>query len=62
MASVPAVKNDYAFGAATRAINGYLECTPTGNAIGKARKRYRLYVNVLQAFNLKITPNESGCY
>lgn len=48
------------FGVTTRAINGALECD--GVNTQKAKSRFKIYTNVLNAFNVDEIPNESGCY
>ena len=50
------------FGASTRAINGWLECSGGGYGTELARKRFQIYQNVYRAFNLPGVPVESGCY
>ncbi|KAJ1918108.1 hypothetical protein H4219_002830 [Mycoemilia scoparia] len=52
---------DGKFGAATKAINGALECNG-GGAVDKAKKRYEIYKKVLAVFDSGSTPDESGCY
>lgn len=48
------------FGAATRAINGALECSGSYQYI--AKKRFEIYKKVLVAFNIKNDAKENGCY
>lgn len=48
------------FGASTNAINGNTECRGAFQDLG--RKRYKLYKNVLRAFNITSYPIENGCY
>ncbi len=54
-----AVKNGM-FGAATKAINGGIECS--GGDSTTPKKRYAIYVNVLKAFGVNEAPQEGGCY
>ena len=56
----PGVK-DGCFGATTKAINGGLECNGGPNE-NKAKIRFKIYKNVLRAFNLNEVANEKGCY
>ncbi|KAJ1978956.1 hypothetical protein H4R35_001701 [Dimargaris xerosporica] len=49
------------FGAATKAINGALECNG-GGAADKAKKRFAIYEKVFDTFGLEGSPDESGCY
>ncbi|KAJ1973978.1 hypothetical protein H4R35_003835 [Dimargaris xerosporica] len=49
------------FGAATKAINGALECNG-GAGSEKAKKRYEIYKKVFDAFGVQGSPKESGCY
>jgi chitinase len=48
------------FGTSTNLINGALECR--GIYKDKARKRFAIYRQVLQAFKVFETPIETGCY
>ena len=57
--TVPSVKMGY-FGVSTNAINGALECS--GPKRDAAQNRFRIYKNVLIAFNVNETPIEYGCY
>ncbi|KAJ1680405.1 hypothetical protein EV182_000060 [Spiromyces aspiralis] len=58
--SAPGVQ-DGEFGAATKAINGALECG-SGSAVDKAKKRFEIYQKVLAVFDPSSTPNPAGCY
>lgn len=59
MGTVPAVKRGL-FGAATKAINGEIECS--GGDSTTPRKRYGIYVNTLTALGVDERPQEGGCY
>lgn len=48
------------FGASTMAINGAKECL--GNFKQNAINRFKIYVQVLKAFNIVEDPIENGCY
>ncbi len=54
------VKKKGMFGASTMAINGAKECL--GNFKENAKNRFKIYVQVLKAFNIIEEPIESGCY
>ncbi|KAJ1984934.1 hypothetical protein H4R33_004211 [Dimargaris cristalligena] len=57
--SAPGVSSGQ-FGAATKAINGALECG-SGPNTATAQKRFAIYEKVLKALNLNDTPNSAGC-
>ena len=59
VATVPAVKSGQ-FGAATKAINGAIECSGDDSTIPK--KRFEIYVATLTAFGVSEAPQEGGCY
>lgn len=48
------------FGAATKEINGILECS--GPNYDRAKLRFKLYSRILKAFKIEEEPNEAGCY
>ena len=48
------------FGAATKAINGALECS--GQSSQAAKNRYTYYTKVLPALGVTEVPQEGGCY
>jgi len=49
------------YGSCTRAINGGLECTPSGNT-GIAKQRWIKFEACLQAAGANEHPKEDGCY
>ena len=51
---------DGKFGAATKAINGALECSSPGNPA--AQKRFQIYSTIFKAWNIAGIPDETGCY
>ncbi|TBT99729.1 putative chitinase [Hamiltosporidium tvaerminnensis] len=55
----PNVKKKY-FGATTKAINGAVENGKNNVEISK--NRYKIYLKVAKAFNIKKTASEKGCY
>jgi hypothetical protein len=57
--SLSDVKNGK-FGSSTNVINGDSECR--GNLQNYAKLRFNIYKNVMLAFHIYETPNESGCY
>lgn len=59
MGTVPAVKSGQ-FGAATKAINGQIECSGGDSTI--PQKRFGIYVATLTAFGIDEAPQEGGCY
>lgn len=61
MGTVPAVISGQ-FGAATKAINGAIECSTSGGDFAVPRKRYGIYVKTLQALGVNERPQEGGCY
>ena len=48
------------FGSSTLKLNGDQECG--SNAGWLAKRRFRLYTNVLKAFHINEEPNPTGCY
>ena len=48
------------FGAATKAINGKIECSGGDSSV--PMKRYAIYVSTLKALQVNETPQEGGCY
>ena len=48
------------FGAATKAINGQIECSGGDSTI--PQKRFDIYVATLTAFGIDEAPQEGGCY
>ncbi len=52
--------NPQAFGLATKAINGALECNGGNTPI--AQKRFKIYTAVLKVWEPSMTPVETGCY
>ncbi|CAD27103.1 ENDOCHITINASE [Encephalitozoon cuniculi GB-M1] len=59
VANAPGVKENH-FGATTKAINGALECT--GSNTDKSKKRYEIYMALVEAFGVNNPADESGCY
>lgn len=53
--------NPTAFGIATKAINGALECG-SGPNVDRARKRFQVYTAILNTWEPSMTPVETGCY
>lgn len=53
--------NPAAFGLATKAINGALECG-SGPNTDRARKRFQVYTAILNTWEPSMTPVETGCY
>ena len=59
---IPEVQKGH-FGSSTKKINGNQECGSKGQKPKSlARRRFRLYTQVLLAFNIKEEPNPVGCY
>ena len=59
---IPEVQKGH-FGSSTKKINGNQECGSKGRQPKSlARRRFRLYSQVLLAFNIKEKPNPVGCY
>lgn len=58
VATAPGVK-EMKFGATTKAINGAIECSGSGNATPK--KRFEIYKKVAQAFGVSNLASEDGC-
>lgn len=59
VANVPGVKENH-FGAATKAINGELECK--GGNTAQSKKRYDIYKALVKTLNISNPADESGCY
>lgn len=52
--------NPQAFGLATKAINGPLECNGGNTEI--AKKRFKIYTAILKVWEPNMQPVETGCY
>jgi len=60
VANKPGVSDKSKFGAATKAINGALECT--GSNVDQSKNRYKIYTALCKEMNISKPASESGCY